>query len=170
MSPDHGVLGAFAAPADAARAIRALRASGYEDVRAAMPAAYPEVMEALERPQSPIAFASLPGAAVGVASGFALTIGTSLVWNLVVGGKPVVSVPPFVVISFELAILVGSLATLAALLAGGLWGGRPRAFPPGAPFSGDRIGVFISGADARRAGEILRAAGADRVDEVGDVP
>jgi hypothetical protein len=166
MSSDPGVLGAFAAPAAAARAIRALRASGYEDVRAAMPAAYPEVMDALERSKSPMAFASLPGAALGVAGGFALTIGTSLVWNLVVGGKPVVSVPPFVVISFELAILMGSIATLAALLAGGSWGGRPRAFPRGAAFSGDRIGVFIGGADARVAGEILRAAGADEVSDV----
>ncbi len=166
MSPDRGVLAAFAAPGDAARAIRALRASGFEDVRAAMPAAYPEVMEALERPRSPIAFASLPGAALGVASGFALTIGTSLLWHLVTGGKPVVSVPPFVVISFELAILVGSLATLAALLAGGWQGGRARQFPRGVRFSGERIGVFIPGADARVAGEILRAAGAEEVRDV----
>jgi hypothetical protein len=166
MSGERGVLAAFTAPADAARAIHALRASGFADVRAAMPAAYPEVMAALARPKSPIAFASLPGAALGVGSGFALTIGTSLVWHLVTGGKPVVSVPPFVVISFELAILVGSVATLAGLLAGGWWGGRPRAFPRAARFSGDRIGVFIAGADARRAAEILRASGAEEVVDV----
>jgi len=166
MSLDRGVLAAFASPGDAARAIRALRASGFQDVRAAMPAAYPEVMDALARSKSPIAFASLPGAALGVICGFALTIGTSLLWHLVTGGKPVVSVPPFVVISFELAILVGSIATLVALLAGGWHGGRPREFPPGARFSGDRIGVFIPGADARVAGEILRAAGAEEVKDV----
>jgi hypothetical protein len=164
---ERGVLAAFAAPAGAARAIRALKASGFEDVRAAMPAGYPEVLAALGRPQSPIVFASLPGAAIGVGAGLALTIGTSLAWHLVTGGKPVVSIPPFVVISFELAILVGAIATLAALLAGCLWGGRPRAFPPGARFSGDRIGVFIAGADAPLAAEILRASGAE---EVRDVP
>jgi hypothetical protein len=167
MSAERGVLAAFAAPADAARAIRALRASGFADVRAAMPAAYPEVLAALERPRSPIAFVSLPGAVVGAGAGAALTVGTSLLWRLVTGGKPVVSVPPFVVISFELAILVGAIATLTALLAGGWHGGRPQAFPRGARFSGDRIGVFIPDADALRAGEILRAAGAV---EVVDVP
>jgi hypothetical protein len=167
MSAEPGVLAAFAAPADAARAIRALRESGFEDVRAAMPAAYPEVMDALERPRSPIAFASLPGAAIGALSGLALTIGTSLAWHLVTGGKPVVSIPPFVVISFELAILVGAIATLTALLAGGWYGGRPRAFPRGARFSGERIGVYIAGPDVRSAAEILRAAGAE---EVIDVP
>jgi molybdopterin-containing oxidoreductase family membrane subunit len=166
MSSDRGVLAAFAAPSDAARAIRALRAGGFEDVRAAMPAAYPEVMAALGRPQSPIAFASLPGAAIGVGAGLALTIGTSLVWHLVTGGKPVVSIPPFVVISFELSILVGSIATLAALLAGGWYGGRPRAFPPGARFSGDRVGVFVAGAGVSAAAEILRAAGAEEVVDV----
>ena len=169
MSPNPqslGVLAAFAAPAAAARAIRAVRASGFEDVRAAMPAAYPEVLEALERPKSPIAFASLLGAAIGLTAGLALTIGTSLVWNLVTGGKPVVSVPPFLVIAFELTILVGSLATLSALLAEGWLGSRPRPFPRVATFSGDRIGVFIAGADSRVAGEILRAAGAEEVTDV----
>ena len=65
MSSEGGVLGSFASPGDAARAIRALRASGFPDVRAAMPAAYPQVLNALGRPRSPIAFASLPGAVVG---------------------------------------------------------------------------------------------------------
>jgi hypothetical protein len=167
MPSERGVLAAFATPGDAARAIRALRASGFADVRAAMPAAYPEVMAALARPRSPIAFASLPGAVVGVGAGVALTVGTSLLLHLVTGGKPVVSVPPFVVISFELAILVGAIATLGALLAGGWHGGRPGAFPRGVPLGGDRIGVFIPGADAQRAGELLRAAGAE---EVVDVP
>jgi hypothetical protein len=166
MSPEPGVLAAFASPADAARAIRALRAGGFEDVRAAMPAAYPQVLEALERPQSPIVFASLPGAAVGVAAGLALTIGTSLLWHLVTGGKPVVSIPPFIVISFELAILMGSIATLSALLAGGWHGGRPQAFPPGARFSGERIGVFVGGRDGRIARDILHAAGGEEVTDV----
>jgi len=166
VSPEGGVLAAFAAPADAARAIRALRSSGFTDVRAAMPAPYPEVMAAVGKPRSPIAFASLPGAALGICCGLALTIGTSLGWHLVTGGKPVVSLPPFAVISFELAILVGALATLAALLAGGLYGGRARAFPPGVPFSADRIGVFAAGGDRRLAAEILRASGAGEVSDV----
>ncbi len=167
MSPESGVLAAFTAPGDAARAIRSLRASGFGDVRAAMPAPYPEVMAAVGKPRSPIVFASLPGAAVGVACGLALTVGTSLTWRLVTGGKPVLSVPPFVVIAFELAILVGALATLAALLAGGWYGGRAPAFPTGVPFSGDRIGVFAAGGDRGLAAEILRASGAE---EVSDVP
>jgi hypothetical protein len=166
MSSERGVLAAFATPAEAARAIRTLRASGYGDVRAAMPAAYPEVLDALDRPRSPIAFASLPGAALGAGAGVALTVGTSLLWHQVTGGKPVVSVPPFVVISFELAILVGAIATLAALLAGGWQGGRPGAFPRGARFSGDRIGVFVPGTDAERAAALLRAAGAEEVVDV----
>jgi hypothetical protein len=166
MSSERGVLAAFTAPGDAARAIRALRANGFGDVRAAMPAPYPEVMAAVGKPRSPIVFASLPGAAVGICCGAALTVTTSLALHLVTGGKPIVSVPPFVVISFELAILVGALATLAALLAGGWSGGRARAFPTGVPFSGERIGVFAAGGDRGLAVELLRACGAEEVSDV----
>jgi hypothetical protein len=166
MAPEHGVLGTFATPGEAAEAIRTLRLEGFEDVRAAMPAAYPEVLAALARPRSPMAFASLPGAVIGVGGGLALTVGTSLLLHLVTGGMPVVSIPPFVVISFELAILAGALATLAALLAGGWWGGRAQAFPRGVGFCADRIGVYVGGRAGGTAAAILRGAGAEEVRDV----
>ena len=49
-------------------------------------------------------------ALTGTATGFSLTIWTSLKWELITGGKPVVSIPPFVIIAFELTILLGGLA------------------------------------------------------------
>ncbi|HUL59990.1 MAG TPA: quinol:electron acceptor oxidoreductase subunit ActD [Anaeromyxobacteraceae bacterium] len=166
MSPDPGVLAAFAEPHDAARAIRALREGGFDDVRAAMPAPYPEVLAAVGKPRSFMAFASLPGAAVGVCAGLALTIGTSLAWQLVTGGKPVVSMPPFVVISFELAILAGAISTLGALVGAGAWGGRRREFPRDPRFAVAGVGVYAAGGDPERAAEILRACGAVEVDDV----
>ena len=42
MSADQGIIGTFARPAEAARAIRVLRANGFDDVRAAIVRLEPE--------------------------------------------------------------------------------------------------------------------------------
>ncbi|MGZ8432659.1 MAG: quinol:electron acceptor oxidoreductase subunit ActD, partial [Candidatus Deferrimicrobiaceae bacterium] len=41
---------------------------------------------------------------------------TTLSWPLIVGGKPIVSVPPFLIIAFALTILFGALSTFAGFL------------------------------------------------------
>ncbi len=117
MPADVGVRATFVAPGAAAAAIRALRAAGL-DVRVAMPAPFPEVVAAIGRPRSAIDFITLPGALVGLLCGIALTVLTSLAWPLVTGGKPIVSIPPFVIVIFEVTVLVGSLTNLAAVAVG----------------------------------------------------
>jgi hypothetical protein len=63
-------------------------------------------------------------------AGFALCIYTVLRYPLIVGGKPVVSILPFVVIAFELTILLGSLATFAGFLLNARLPYIPRIFNP----------------------------------------
>lgn len=75
-----------------------------------------EVDEILPRPRSRVRFFALIGAGTGTATGFALTILTMLSWPLIVGGKPVVSIPPFIIIAFALTILFGSLSTFLGFL------------------------------------------------------
>ena len=58
----------------------------------------------------------LAGGIIGVLSGFALTIGTSLTWPHVVGGKPIISITPYIIIAFELMILFGALSGVAGFL------------------------------------------------------
>jgi hypothetical protein len=164
--PERGVLGTFTEPAPAARAVRRLRERGFV-VRAAMPAPFPEVVAALGRPRSPIQYITFPGALLGLLFGIALTVGTSLAWPLVTGGKPIVSVPPFVIVIFELTVLVGSLTNLVAVAVGTWVGARPRAFPTGAPFDPQLIALFASGGDSEAAERALRDAGAGEVRRVG---
>ncbi len=163
MPADPGVVGTFAAAADAADAIRALRAAGVRDVRAAMPAPFPQVVDALGRPRSRLGLATFPGAIAGLLAGIALTVGTSLAWPLVTGGKPIVSIPPFVIVIFELTVLIGSITNLVAVVVGAT---RGRRFPAIARTTGDRIGVFAAGGDDR-AERILRDRGAEEVRRVG---
>jgi len=166
MPADDGILATFADPASAAKAVGALRAAGHADVRVAMPAPFPEVVAALGKPRSPIGYFTLPGALLGLLCGVALTVGTSIAWGLVTGGKPIVSWPPFVIVIFEVTVLVGSLVNLAAVAVGSWLGGRARVFPAHERFNADRVGVWLPGgtADAER---ILRQSGAEEVSRVG---
>ena len=160
------LLGTFAEPAAAAAAIRALRAAGCQRIQAAMPAPFPEVVAALGRPRSHLGAITWSGALLGLAAGIALPVSTSLAWPLVVGGKPIVAIPAFVVIFFELTILIGSLVNLAGSIALGWSRGGLAPLPGGREFHGDRVGVVAVVDDLAAAEAILRASGAEEVQRV----
>jgi hypothetical protein len=166
MRGETGVLAAFGDPAAAARAIRALRERGIRDLHAAMPAPFPEVVRALGKPASFIDWFTISGAVVGLVCGILLTVLTSLDWPLVVGGKPVVSIPGFVVIFFEVTVLVGALTNLVAVSLTSFFGRGEGGFPAGEEFNGDRIGVFAAGG-GEEAARVLRECGAIEVRHVG---
>ncbi len=166
MRTEPGVLALFVEPARAAGAVRALREAGHRDVRAAMPAAFPQVVKALGRPASRIGLITLAATAVGTLLGFALCIATSKSWPIVTAGKPIVSIPPFVVIAFELSVLVGSIANLTALAINSARARKRRAVPGDLGFARDRIGIFAAGGDRERSERILRSSGAEEVRRV----
>lgn len=87
-----------------------------ERIRVITPFGVPEVEEILPGKRSKVRFFALLGAASGTVAGFAFTILTSLSWPLIVGGKPIVSIPPFIIIAFALTILFGALSTFAGFL------------------------------------------------------
>jgi hypothetical protein len=161
------VVGVFAHVDTTVKALEELRARGYDDLEVYMPAPMHEIEEVMERdrPVSRVRFFTLIGALTGTASGFLLTIWSAMQWGLVTGGKPVASIPPFVVIAFELTILFGGLATVLGLV---LLGRLPR-FRPSAGydprFSNDRFGVAVQCAPGGGAAVegILRGAGAEEV-------
>ena len=161
------VVGVFAHVDTTVKALEELRAKGYHDLEVYTPAPIHEIEDVMERgrPVSRVRLFTLIGALTGTASGFTLTIWSALQWGLVTGGKPIASIPPFVVIAFELTILFGGLATVLGMV---LLGGLPRfrhtaAYDP--RFSNDRFGVAVRCAPGRGAsvGEILRGAGAEDV-------
>jgi molybdopterin-containing oxidoreductase family membrane subunit len=162
------VLGVFAHVDTATRAIQALRARGVQSIAAYSPVPLDEFEEALTGhglPRSPVRLFTLVGALIGLTGGFALTIWTALKWNLITGGKPVVSIPPFVVIAFEMTILLGGLCTLLGLLVTARLPSLriSRLYDP--RFSSDRFGVEVTCDAAERAAieDLLRGAGAEEV-------
>lgn len=76
----------------------------------------PEADRILPPGRSRVRIFAFAGAASGTAAGFAFTILTTLSWPLIIGGKPMVSIPPFLIIAFALTILFGALSTFFGFL------------------------------------------------------
>ena len=156
-----GVLASFMYVDAAVEAIRALRAGGHRDVVVYTAAPLHEIEEALDHSVSPVRLFTLIGGLTGCAAGFGMTIWMSLDWPLIVGGKTIESIPPYVVIAFELTILLGALSTVAAMvLFSAVMGKRGIAYDP--RYSDDLIGIFVPGG-TDQVEQLLRSAGAVEV-------
>lgn len=59
---------------------------------------------------------ALVGGLIGAALGYLLPIFTVVDWPLISGNKPMISIIPFTIISFELMILVGSLSSFLGFI------------------------------------------------------
>ena len=169
MASGRHLLGVFDDGAAAARAITRLGDGGLVGVTAYAPAPHHDIEAALDEPVSPVRTFTLVGALLGCASGFALPIATVRDWPLITGGKALISIPPFVVIAFELTILFGALAGMLGFLTlsrlprlPGL-SRQPTGLVSDPRFSHDRFGVLVpcdSDAQADAARAALDAAGA----------
>ena len=156
-----GVLASFAQVDAATDAIRALKARGHRNMVVYSAAPNHEIEEALDHPVSPVRLITLIAGLTGCAAGFGMTIWMSLDWPTMVGGKSIASIPPYVVIAFELTILLGALSTVAALVVfSALFDKKGVAYDP--RFSDDLIGIFVP-VKADQQGtieQVFRAAGA----------
>ena len=161
----RGVLGVFYYVDDVTDAVRALRQTGHRDLRVYSPVPYHDIERALEQGQSIVRWVTLGGALVGITGGFALCIYSVMSWPLVVGGKELVSLPPFVVIGYESMILLGSLANLFGMLALTRLPEIKTSAPYDLRFTEDRIGVWVpcGGEAAVKVQEMLRGHGAEEV-------
>ena len=70
----------------------------------------------VDHSQSSVRFFTGSGALTGTITGFAFTIYTVLAWPLITAGKHLISIPPFIVIAYELTILFGCLASFVGFL------------------------------------------------------
>ena len=164
------IMGTFAFEEDFIAAAKNLTSSGFDNVSLLSPLPLEEAQEVLGLGKSPVRHYSLAGAIIGAISGFAMAVGTSLVFILPTGGRAIITVPPFLIITYEMTILLGVLFTLIGFhFVSGLpaWSDRPYLSSAGV----DKFVVVVEGADgeqAARAETIIRDAGADEVRHVED--
>ncbi|MFQ5876443.1 MAG: DUF3341 domain-containing protein [Acidobacteriota bacterium] len=151
-----GVLGIFDDFDSFIRALKELKGMEPDRIVTYTPIPCHEVAEALDLRPSPMRYFTLAGGLLGFAAGAALTIYCPLAYPLVVGGKPLISVPPYLIIAFELTILFATIVSAIGffVLSPFREPGAARAYDPG--FSEDRFGVLVAS----------RRLGASRLEDV----
>ena len=148
-----GLMAEFDKPADLVRACHAAREAGYRRMDAYTPFPIEAVSEALGLHRNAMSFIVLCGGLLGGLGGLSLCYWVSAIaYPLNVGGKPFLSLPAFIPVTFECTILVAAISAVLGMLA---LNGLPMPYHPVfnvpnfALASRDRFFLCIESTDAR---------------------
>jgi hypothetical protein len=100
-----GLIAQYGSLESTRQAIESLRGAGFEELEVYSPFPAPELEEAMGIHSSPVRLWALIGGITGCTLGFLLPAGASLAYPMVTQGKPIVAIPVFIVIMFELTDL-----------------------------------------------------------------
>ncbi len=163
-------LGLFHAPATALAAAGKLKGAGFASPSLMSPVPIEGVEAVLGKKKSVIKRFTFVGAVFGGLFGFALAAGTAVLYLYPTGGRPIITIPPFLIITYEMTILFGILATVIGFLVSARFPAmRERVYVPEAAV--DKFAVTVlceDDARFRRAETILRDAGAEEVRELAE--
>jgi hypothetical protein len=128
------------------------------------------VEEVLGEKKSAIKRFTFFGALIGGISGFVLAAGTAVLYLHPTGGRAIITIPPFLIITYELTILFGILFTvLGFLISARLPVIRERVYVPESAV--DKFAVTVAcdnDEQFKRAEAILLEAGAEQVRELAE--
>jgi len=112
------VKGVFAHLDSLVNAIDKLEKNGIKDYMVMSPLPRHDLEEAIYKGKpSPVRWFTMTGAIFGGTMGFSLASITHLNWPMIIpAGKPLVSIPAFIVITFESTVLWGCLFTLLGMI------------------------------------------------------
>ena len=159
------VMGSFAYEEDFIAAAKSLKAAGFDNFEMLSPIPMHEAEKVLGLDKSPVRRFTLAGAIIGAMCGFAMTVATALVFIMPTGGRAIITLPPYLVITYEMTILFGVLFTLLGFhFVSGLPAWRDRPYLVSANV--DRFVVVVEDGEAARAEAILREAGGDEIQHV----
>ena len=160
-----GIIGIFTQLDQLTASITALRRNGYKNFNVVSPFPSHEIQAALGKHKSPVRYFTLFGSVLGCAIGFALPTYTALDWPLQTSAKPIVALPAFVIIAFELTILFGALATFIGLLLNARLPSRSVAITHDPRFSEDCFGLLVpcTTEQTSAVGQTLTSSGAQEV-------
>ncbi|MCH2336172.1 MAG: DUF3341 domain-containing protein [Pseudomonadales bacterium] len=171
------VVGLFGDPESALTAAGSIQTADLGTPELMSPVPMEGVEEVLGEKKSVIKRFSLFGAIFGGVSGFLLAAITAVLYAHPTGGRPIITFPPYLIITYELTILFGIVFTVigffvSARLPNGLWTAwwkqdENRPYVPEAAV--DKFAVSVScanDASVQQAEAILRTAGAEEVRDV----
>ena len=163
-------VGLFHGPESALSAAGTLKGAGFSALDLMSPVPIEGVEEVLGEKKSAIKRFTFFGALIGGISGFVLAAGTSVLYLHPTGGRPIITIPPFLIITYELTILFGILFTvLGFLISARLPVIRERVYVPESAV--DKFAVTVAcdnDEQFKRAEAILLEAGAEQVRELAE--
>ena len=109
-------MGVFRSEDRAVSAVKAFEETPWDVMEVHSPFPNHEIMQGLARKRSPVGLFTLAGGIIGFFSGIGLSIFTATRWHLVVSGKPVVALIPFLIVGFEFTILFAVFGNIIGLL------------------------------------------------------
>jgi Protein of unknown function (DUF3341) len=123
---NYGLMAEFDSPSAVVAAARRVYGAGYRRINAYSPFPIEELSEAIGFHHDKVALVTLIGGILGGLGGFALQYWTSAIdYPLNVGGRPLLSLPAFIPVTFECTIL---LAAFGAFLGNLLMNGLPQPY------------------------------------------
>ncbi len=162
------LMGIFQFEDEFINALRRLKASGFDGVTAMSPIPLHEADHILGFGKSPVRRFTLAGTLIGAVSGFAMAVATAIVFVLPTSGRPIITVPPFLIISYEMTILFGVLFTLLGFhVVSGLPAWRDKIYHPASNV--DRFTLVVEcahGENSKLAESIILESGAEEVSRV----
>jgi ActD protein len=116
--PIYGLMAEFDNPTALVAAARAARETGYRKLDAYSPFPIEELNDALHLHKNKLPLIVLVGGIAGAILGYLLQYYITVVdYPLNIGGRPLHSWPSYIVITFELTILLAALSTVLGLFA-----------------------------------------------------
>jgi len=114
----YGLMAEFDNPTDLVHAARNTYEAGYKKIDAYSPFPIEELSEAIGFHRNSVPLVVLVGGILGCLSGFALQWWIATIsYPVNVGGRPYLSTPAFIVVTFEMTILCAVLAAVFGMLA-----------------------------------------------------
>jgi hypothetical protein len=167
----ENAVGLFARPELALSAAEELVDAGFTATELMSPVPVEGVEEVLGRNKSAIKRFTFFGCIFGACFGFSLAAGTAMLYLHPTGGRPIITVPPFLIITYEMGILFGILATVIGFfISARLPAMSDRVYVPEA--SVDKFVVTVPCSNREefdRAEGILRNADAEEIRAIGEV-
>jgi hypothetical protein len=124
----HGIMAEFSTADELVDAVRAAVQKGYHKMDAYSPVPVEELHELLHIHDNRVSLFTLIGGLCGGLGGFGLLSWTSsLAYPLNIGGRPLISVPMFIPITFECTVLISGLTAAISMI---LLNGLPMPYHP----------------------------------------
>lgn len=123
-----GIMGEFQSPEALIAGAQVFRDAGLTHVDGYSPFPIDGLIEAMGKKHTKLPFLVLMGGITGLCTGLGLQIWTTAIdYPINIGARPLVSVPSFIPVSYELTILLAALTSAFAMIA---LNGLPRPYHP----------------------------------------